>query len=107
MSTLDKVLTDPFALELVISIANETRAVGAKLGLEVGQDPSERLRAIGPKLNASKTSMLYDAERGRPLELDSVMAALLEIGVLVNEPMYQTRAVYALARVRSAALQAP
>lgn len=107
MSTLDKVLTDPFALELVIAIAQETRAVGTKLGLEVGQDPAERLRAIGPKLNASKTSMLYDAERGRPLELDSVMAALLEIGDRLGVPMPNTRAVYALARVRSAALQAP
>jgi 2-dehydropantoate 2-reductase len=106
MSTLDKVLTDPFTLELVIAIALETRAVGAKLGLEVGLDPTERLRTLGPKLNASKTSMLYDAERGRPLELDSLMAALVEIGALLDVPMPQTRAVYGLARLRSAALQA-
>ncbi len=107
MSTLDKVLTDPFALELVIAIAQEVRTVGAKLGLEVGGDPAERLRAIGPKLNASKTSMLYDAERGRPFELESLMAALIEIGERLRLPMPQTRAVYGLARLRSAAQQVP
>jgi 2-dehydropantoate 2-reductase len=103
MATLDRVLGDPLLLELVIGIAAETRAVGERLGLALGPDPAERLRQAAPTLGPSKTSMLQDAERGRPLELDALVAAVVEIGERLGVPMPRTRAVLGLARLRFAA----
>ena len=72
----------------------------------MGSGIPERMRGMGPKLGAGKTSMLQDAERGRPLELEGLMAAVVEIGDLLGVPMPQTKAVYGLARVRSEAIKA-
>ena len=43
--------------------------------------------------------MLQDLEAGRPLELEAVIGAVVELGERLNLPMPQTRAVYACARL--------
>src|SRR5437588_827197 len=56
-----------------------------------------------------KTSMLQDLEAGRPLELEAIVGAVLEVGERIGLPMPHTRAVYActklLAGRRGAAAQ--
>jgi len=56
------------------------------------------------KVGEHKTSMLQDLEAGRPLELEAVVGAVLELGERLGVATPNTRAVYACTRLR--ALQA-
>ena len=50
------------------------------------------------KVGAHKTSMLQDLEAGRPMELEAVVGAVVELGERLGVPMPATRAVYACAQ---------
>jgi 2-dehydropantoate 2-reductase len=50
------------------------------------------------KVGAHKTSMLQDYEAGRPMELEPVVGAVVELGDRLGVPMPATRAMYACAR---------
>jgi len=43
-----------------------------------------------------KTSMLQDVEAGRPLEIDALVGAVVELGRLTGTPTPHVDAVYAL-----------
>jgi 2-dehydropantoate 2-reductase len=104
-ATLVKMARDPDVNALVRRIMEETVAVGAKLGLEVPITIDQRI-AGAEKVGEHKTSMLQDLEAGRPIELEAVVGAVVELGERVNVPMPHTRAVYActklLAQARAA-----
>jgi 2-dehydropantoate 2-reductase len=55
--------------------------------------------AVTRKLGAFKTSMLQDAEAGRPLEIDALLTAVTEIGERVGVPTPNTDALLGLVRV--------
>ena len=104
-ATLAKMARDPDVNALVRRIMEETIAVGAKLGLEVPITIDQRI-AGAEKVGEHKTSMLQDLEAGRPIELEAVVGAVVELGDRLNVPMPHTRAVYActklLAQTRAA-----
>ena len=101
MATLDRVLADPLLRDLIIAIARETWAVGSTIGVDAGPDPAVRLGQSSPRLGASTTSMLQDIARGRPLELDGLIAAVVEIADLAGVPAPHTKAILGLVRLRS------
>ena len=76
----------------------ETEAVAGKLGIELPISIDQRM-AGAEKVGAHKTSMLQDFEAGRPMELEAVVGAVLELGERVGVSMPSTRAVYACARM--------
>ena len=78
LSTMDKILDDPFAESFILRIMDEAKAVGAKIGCVITQSGADR-NAVTRKLGAVKTSMLQDTEAGRSLELDALVAAPREI----------------------------
>ena len=47
------------------------------------------------KVGEHKTSMLQDLEMGRPMELEAIVGAVVELGERLKIPMPHTRAVYA------------
>jgi 2-dehydropantoate 2-reductase len=104
-ATLVQMARDPDVNALVRRIMEETVAVGAKLGLEVPITIDQRI-AGAEKVGEHKTSMLQDLEAGRPIELEAVVGAVVELGERLNVPMPHTRAVYActklLAQIRAA-----
>jgi 2-dehydropantoate 2-reductase len=51
--------------------------------------------------------MLQDLEAGRPLELEAVVGAVLELGERMNLPMTHTRAVYSCTKLLSELKSAP
>ena len=51
------------------------------------------------KVGAHKTSMLQDYEAGRPMELEAVVGAVVELGERLGVPMPSTRAVYACVKL--------
>jgi 2-dehydropantoate 2-reductase len=51
------------------------------------------------KVGEHKTSMLQDWEAGRPLELEPVVGAVLELGEKLGVEMPHTRSVYACVKL--------
>jgi len=96
--TLVKMATYPDTRDLVRRIMQEAVAVATKAGLELPVTIDQRI-AGAAKIGEHKTSMLQDLERGRPLELEPISGAVLEIGDKLGVPMPCTRAVYACTKL--------
>ena len=81
--TLDVIATDPGTHEVAHAMMLEAQAIGEKLGVRFGIDVERRI-AGAAAVGAHKTSMLQDLERGRPMEIDAVLAVVQEMGRLVE-----------------------
>ncbi len=53
------------------------------------------------EVGAHKTSMLQDLERGRPMEIDALLGAVVELGETVGSPLPLCTAILALVRERA------
>ena len=97
-ATLVEIVTHPEAGALARAIMTEADSVARAVGIEVPVSVDRRM-AGAEKVGRHKTSMLQDLEMGRPMELESVVAAVLELGKKVGVPMPNTGAVYACAKL--------
>jgi 2-dehydropantoate 2-reductase len=97
-ATLAQMARDPEVAALVRNIMTETEAVAAKLGFELPVSIDQRI-AGAEKVGEHKTSMLQDLEACRPLELEAVVGAVVELGELLGVPMPHTRTVYACTKL--------
>jgi 2-dehydropantoate 2-reductase len=95
--TLEQLVRHAETAGLVREIMAETQAVAGKLGIEMSISIDQRM-AGAEKVGAHKTSMLQDYEAGRPMELDAVVGAVIELGHRLGVPTPATRAMYACAR---------
>jgi 2-dehydropantoate 2-reductase len=96
--TLEELVRHPELSRAVREIMAETTAVAGRLGVEIPISIEQRM-AGAEKVGAHKTSMLQDLEAGRPLELDAIAGAVVELGDRLGVPMPATRAVYACAKM--------
>ena len=99
-ATTDLLLDDPLVREFMSSVMQEAKAIGARLGIAIDQEPDDR-HAVTRKLGAFKSSMLQDAEAGRSVELDALVGAVLELGELTGVATPFARALMGLSRVHS------
>lgn len=97
-ATLGDIVKFPPTRVLAHAIMLEGDEVARRLGIDVGISPEQRL-AGAEKVGPHKTSMLQDLEAGRPLELDPIVGAVIEIADKLNIPVPQTRTVYACAKL--------
>jgi 2-dehydropantoate 2-reductase len=97
-TTLAQMAGDPEVALVVRNIMTEVEAVAAKMGIEMPISIDQRI-AGAEKVGQHKTSMLQDLEAGRPLELEPVVGAVLELGERFGIPMPHTRTVYACTRL--------
>jgi 2-dehydropantoate 2-reductase len=97
-ATIDQVLGDPLVRGFCSAAMLEAAAIGQRMGCPVAQSPEDR-HAVTAKLGAFKTSMLQDAQAGRPLELDAIVGAIFEIGQRLGLPMPNIAAVLGLTRL--------
>ena len=95
--TLEQLVRHAETAALVREIMTETEAVAGKLGIELPISIDQRM-AGAEKVGAHKTSMLQDYEAGRPMELEAVVGAVIELGSRLGVSMPATRAMYACAR---------
>ena len=95
--TLEELVRHADTSRLVRDIMAETERVAAKLGIELPISIEQRM-AGAEKVGAHKTSMLQDYEAGRPMEIEAVVGAVLELGDRLGVDMTATRAMYACAR---------
>ena len=77
--TLEELARDPEVAPTVRTIMAETEAVAARLGIELPISIEQRM-AGAEKVGAHKTSMLQDYEAGRPMEIEAVVGAVVELG---------------------------
>jgi 2-dehydropantoate 2-reductase len=78
-ATGDRMLDDVLVRNFCSAAMREASAIGARIGCVIDQDPEAR-HAVTRELGAFKTSMLVDAERGKPIELDALVTAVHELG---------------------------
>ena len=97
-ATIDRVLADPLVRDFCSAAMREAAAIGRRIGCTIDQSPEDR-HAITAKLGAFKSSMLQDAEAGRPIELDAIVGAVHEIGQRLGEPTPNIGALLGLARL--------
>lgn len=97
-ATLAEMVRDPHTGPLIRDLMTEVESVARRLGIELPVSIEQRM-AGAEKVGQHKTSMLQDLESKRPLELDEVVGAVLEIGGRFDLPMPATRAVYACAKL--------
>jgi 2-dehydropantoate 2-reductase len=100
-ATLAQMIRDPEVARLVRNIMGEVEAVASKMGIEMPISIDQRI-AGAEKIGEHKTSMLQDLEAGRPLELEAVVGAVLELGERLGVAMPYTRTVYACTRLLGA-----
>ena len=89
--TLEELVRHPDTSRLVRDVMVETEAVAARLGIELPISIDQRM-AGAEKVGAHKTSMLQDFEAGRPMELEAVVGAVVELGERLGVSMPATRA---------------
>ena len=77
--TIKPMLADPQARAQVHALMTETLRVGEAMGVVAGVDVDDRI-AYAARLDDVKTSMLQDYERGRALELEPILGAVIELG---------------------------
>jgi 2-dehydropantoate 2-reductase len=97
-ATLADMLTNPASRELIRTLMEEVDAVARAIGADVPLSIEKRMDGAAAT-GAHKTSMLQDLEAGRPLEVDALLGAVVELadGAAVSVP--SLRVVYALTKL--------
>jgi 2-dehydropantoate 2-reductase len=97
-ATLVQMVRDPGVCSVIRSIMQEVEVVSGKLGMELPVSIDQRISGA-EKVGEHKTSMLQDLEAGRPMELEALVGAVVELGARVGLPMTCTRTVYDCAKL--------
>jgi 2-dehydropantoate 2-reductase len=99
-ATLERLAFEPTLRAVARAMMLEAQAVAEALGVKFPIDVEKRMDGAGD-VGAHKTSMLQDLERGRPMEIDALLGAVVELGELTGKEMPTCRAVLALVRERA------
>ncbi len=103
-ATLEDICLYPPTRELAASMMTEAQAIGEKLGVQFKVSLEKRI-AGAQAVGQHKTSMLQDVEQGRALELQALVASVMELGQITQTPTPTIHAVYALASLLAKNLQ--
>jgi len=95
-ATLVDLCQFPRTRELCARMMAEAQTIASKLGVDMRISIDRRI-AGAEKVGAHKTSMLIDVEHGRAIEIDALMAAVIELGELTQTPTPHITAIYACA----------
>lgn len=99
-ATVEEMCTAPDVRATVKKIMLEAQNVGEALGVKFAIDVEKRI-AGAEAVGAHKTSMLQDFERGRPMEIDALVAAVAELGQLTGVETPTLDTVLGLVRQRA------
>ena len=100
--TLDVLASQDDLRAVARAMMVEGQAVAEALGVRFSIDVDRRIEGAAG-VGAHKTSMLQDLERGRPMEIDALVAAVSELGRAADAPTPTIDMVLALVRARAAA----
>ena len=97
---MSEINANPALIALIRRMMVEAMEVAAALGARINVSIDERL-GLARKLGAAKVSMHQDIEKGRPLEVDAIVAAVGELGRKCGVATPTIDGVEALIRERS------
>jgi 2-dehydropantoate 2-reductase len=94
-ATLEDICRFPATRALAAAMMAEAQAVAERLGVQFKISIDQRI-AGAEAVGAHKTSMLQDVERGRALELQALVGAVLELGQITGVATPHIAAVHAV-----------
>ena len=92
-ATLEEMATHPESSAIARAVMAEADEVAVALGIRLPLTIDQRMDGAR-KVGVHKTSMLQDLESGRPMELESVVGVVIELGEKLGLPMPHTRTLY-------------
>jgi 2-dehydropantoate 2-reductase len=98
--SLDQIIAYDGTKALARRMMLEGQAAAEKLGVRFPIDVDARIQGAA-EVGVHKPSTLIDLERGRPMEIDPLLGAVVEIGRLTNTPMPNCEAVLPIVRLRA------
>ncbi len=101
LATLDVITGDAGTRATARTMMLEGQAVAERLGIRFAIDVDKRIDGAA-EVGHHRTSMLQDLELGRPLEIEALLGAVVELAGWVDVPMPVSSAVLALVRQRAA-----
>jgi 2-dehydropantoate 2-reductase len=99
-ATLDRLAGAADLRSVARAMMIEAQAVAEALGVKFPIDVERRIDGAGD-VGAHKTSMLQDLELGKPMEIDALLGAVVELGALTGKDLPMCSAVLALVRERA------
>lgn len=102
-ATLLEIVRCPQTHDLSVEIMIEAEAIAERLGIDVAITKAQRLKGA-ENVGHHKTSMLQDVDAGRPLEWESIIGVLVELGDTLNLPIPHIKAVAACTKLLSQSL---
>jgi 2-dehydropantoate 2-reductase len=99
-STLDRLAFRPDLRAVAQAMMTEAAEVAVALGAKFAISIEKRMDGAG-EVGTHKTSMLQDLERGRPMEIDALLGAVVELAELTGTSTPLCRAILALVRERA------
>jgi 2-dehydropantoate 2-reductase len=99
-ATNDAMANHPGVRRVFAQMIEEANAVGAAYGLASDMSVEARID-LGGSLKGFRTSMLQDMDKGRPVELDTIVRAVIDMGKKAGVPTPVIGTVYALAAQRA------
>jgi 2-dehydropantoate 2-reductase len=100
-ATLAELGEHPEMMALLRAVMEESAAVAAALGIRLPVTIEHRLER-GIAVGDHKTSMLQDVEAGKPLEIDCLTAAVIELADQLAIPVPHTRTLHACVKLLEA-----
>jgi 2-dehydropantoate 2-reductase len=99
-ATLDILTSAPALRGICATMMAEAQTVAESLGTQFAISLDKRIEGAA-EVGVHKTSMLQDLERGRPMEIDALLGAVVELGALTAHPMPMCETILALVRQRA------
>ncbi|HEX2035941.1 MAG TPA: 2-dehydropantoate 2-reductase [Chloroflexota bacterium] len=97
-ATIVDIATQPQTRQVAEAIMHEALSVARALGVTLDFTVEQRLEGAA-RVGAHETSMLQDVETGRPLEVEALVGAVVELADRLDLPVPHTRTVYACTRL--------
>jgi len=99
-ATNDAMAKDAGVRRVFAAMIEEANAVGAHYGLSSDMSVEARID-LGGSLKGFRTSMLQDMDKGRPVELDTIVRAVIDMGKKAGVPTPVIDTVFSLAAQRA------
>lgn len=99
-ATLDRITGRADLRALCRAMMVEAQAIAEALGVRFAISVDKRIDGAA-EVGQHKTSMLQDLERGRPMEIDALLGAVVELGAMTGKPTPTCDTVLALVRERA------
>ncbi len=96
-SPLDAIIANPETRKLARTMMLEAQQIAERLGVQLPLDVDARI-AGAAEVGAHKPSTLVDLERGRPMEIEPLLGAVVEMARMTSVPVPQCESVLALVR---------